>query len=162
MLVQDWRLNGERSLTLSVNAMTADLGINTSPAALFRQVLERTVRSFDAGTHNVLNLAAILGHRLNDIPLYAIADLTIGQTLAGMSTLASTRILRDNGHGLEFANELLRTAAYLRVPSPLRRVLHSRLADCFIDDTRRGIRSLRLEIHGTAWAGRAPEASSYP
>jgi DNA-binding SARP family transcriptional activator/tetratricopeptide (TPR) repeat protein len=162
MLVQDWRLNGERSLALSVNAMTVELGISTSPATLFRQVLDRTVQSFDAVTHNVLNLAAILGHRLNDIPLYSIADLTTGQTLTGMSILTTTRILRDNGQGLEFANELLRTAAYLRVPSPLRRVLHSRLADRFIDDARRGAGSLGLEI---AWhclrAGRTPEASSY-
>jgi len=162
LLVQDWRKGGGKSLTLTMDAMTAEPTIGSGSASLYREVLERTTRTLDLIAQNVLHLAAVSGHRLNDLRLYSIADLTLGQTMAGLSALAGARILRDNGRELEFGNELLRTAAYLAVPSPLRRSLHSRLADFLIDDAAHGAASLGLEI---AWhcvrAGRAPEALAY-
>ncbi|MGH9962493.1 MAG: hypothetical protein ACREBC_36160, partial [Pyrinomonadaceae bacterium] len=116
----------------------------------------------DVTTLNVLNLAAILGHRLNDLSMYALADLSIGQTMTGLATLVSRRVLRDRGHGLEFVNELVRTAAYLGVPSPLRRALHSGIADRFIQEEEKGSEALGLQI---AWhctrAGRLSEATPY-
>ena len=162
LLAQDWQASGNQSLVLSLDAMTTEMGRNHGPSALFQQVLERASQALDPRTRNVLHLAAMLGRRLNDVHLYAIADLTVGETMAGMSQLTAARILRDNGHGLEFANELLRTAAYVGIPSPLRRVLHSSLSDWFIEEANKGIQGLGLEI---AWhclrAGRAAEASSY-
>ena len=61
--------------------------------------------------------------------MYALADLSLGQTLSGLVQLASLRILRETGHGFEFANELLRAEVYASVPSPLRRTLHGSIAD---------------------------------
>jgi len=160
LLYQDWCTYGDQSLALAVDAMTVELGGAGSPPQLYREVLERLVRAVGSNTLGVLNLASLLGHRLNDIELYSVADLSVGQTMTGMAELVSRRVLRDGGKGLEFVNELVRTAAYLGVPLPLRRVLHSDIADRLIarDDTE----SMGIEI---AWhcmrAGRISEATPH-
>jgi DNA-binding SARP family transcriptional activator/tetratricopeptide (TPR) repeat protein len=159
LLVQDWQSNGNHSLSLAVNNMTAELGGAVAPPAVYSEVLERIVRSLDAATHSVLNLAAILGPHLNDVTLYPLADVGIGQTMTGMAELVARRVLRDAGNRLEFVNELVRTAAYLGVPSPLRRHLHGKVADVFIQEDKQNDKGLGLAI---AWhctrAGRMIEA----
>jgi DNA-binding SARP family transcriptional activator/tetratricopeptide (TPR) repeat protein len=154
LLYQDWEANGDQSLALAVDAMTAELGGASAPPQIYREVLDRLLRALEPATHGVLNVASILGHRLN--------DLSVGQTMTGMAELVSRRVLRDGGKGLEFVNELVRTAAYLGVPSPLRRVLHSSIADHLIKIEERGIEALGLEI---AWhcmrAGRPSEATPH-
>ncbi len=162
LLYQDWESNGEQSLVLAVDAMTAELGGASAPPQIYRESLDRLLRALTPGTQGVLNVASILGHRLNDVTLYTIADLSIGQTMTGMTELVSRRVLRDGGNGLEFVNELVRTAAYLGVPSPLRRALHSSIADHLITIDKRGMEALGLEI---AWncmrAGRTEEATPH-
>lgn len=162
LLVQDWKNSGDQSLALSVNAMTADFGTPGPAQVFYRQILDRITKSLDSTTHHVLNLASILGHRLNDLSLYALVDLSIGQTMRSMAELVSLRVLRDGAQGLEFVNELVRAAAYLGVPPTLRRVLHSNIADRFLQQHRSGRDDLGLEI---AWhcirAGRAAEARPY-
>jgi DNA-binding SARP family transcriptional activator/tetratricopeptide (TPR) repeat protein len=162
LLIQDWRSHGVQSLALAVDTMTAELGGDGAPPAIYRESLERIVRSIDPATHGVLNLAAILGRRLNDIPLYGLVDLSVGQTMSGMAELVKSRVLRDGGFGLEFVNELVRTAAYLGVPAPLRKLLHGGIADRFIRDQERGVEGLGLVI---AWhcmrAGRTTEATPH-
>jgi DNA-binding SARP family transcriptional activator/tetratricopeptide (TPR) repeat protein len=162
LLIQDWRAAGDRSLALAVDAMTLELGPGGGPSGVYREVLDRIVRTLDVTTHGVLNVAAILGPRLNDVNLYSLADLSVGQTMAGMTELVSLRVLRDGGQGLEFVNELVRTAAYIGVPSPLRRLLHSYIADHLLSANDRGRGSSGLEV---AWhcmrAGRATEAIPY-
>jgi DNA-binding SARP family transcriptional activator/tetratricopeptide (TPR) repeat protein len=162
LLVQDWRSAGDRSLALAVDAMTLEVGIAGGPSGMYREVLDRIVRTLDVTTHAVLNVAAILGHRLNDVHLYSVADLSVGQTMAGMTELVTRRVLRDGGQGLEFVNELLRTSAYVGVPSPLRRLLHSYVADYLLSTVEPGGASPGLEV---AWhcmrAGRTTEAVPY-
>jgi DNA-binding SARP family transcriptional activator/tetratricopeptide (TPR) repeat protein len=162
LLIQDWRAAGDRSLALVVDAMTLDVGSGAGPSGVYAGVLERIVRTLDATTHGVLNVAAILGPRLNDINLYSLADLSIGQTMAGMTELVTLRVLRDGPQGLEFVNELVRTAAYIGVPSPLRRLLHSSIADHLLSANNSEGGSCGLEI---AWhcmrAGRTAEAIPY-
>jgi DNA-binding SARP family transcriptional activator/tetratricopeptide (TPR) repeat protein len=160
LLYQDWCTYGDQSLALAMDAMTAELGGAGTPPHLYREVLERLVRALDPNTHGVLNLASLLGHRLNDIDLYSVAELSVGQTMTGMAELVSRRVLRDAGKGLEFVNELVRTAAYLGVPLPLRRVLHSNIADRLV--ARGNTESMGIEI---AWhcmrAGRISEATPH-
>ena len=104
----------------------------------------------------------MLGHRLNDLRMYAIVDLSVGQTMSGMAELVSRRVLRDGTHGLEFVNEMVRAAAYVGVPATLRRVLHGKIADRFVELHTSGGDTLSLEI---AWhcirAGRSTEATPY-
>jgi tetratricopeptide (TPR) repeat protein len=162
LLVQDWETNGDQSLALAVDAMTAEFGGIGAPPVIYREALERLVRAMGQEAQAVLNIASILGRRLNDISLYATADLSVSQTMAGMAELVTRRVLRDGGQGLEFVNELVRTAAYLGVPSPLRRVLHGSIADMLIKLDENGQEGLGLEI---AWhcmrAGRSPEATPH-
>ncbi|MFL5493618.1 MAG: ATP-binding protein [Gemmatimonadales bacterium] len=162
LLVQDWQANGDQSLALAVDAMTAELGTGGAPPGVYREVLERISRIIGPTTQSVLNLAAILGHRLNDVKMYEIADLGIGQTMTGMTELAARRVLRDAGQGMEFVNELVRTAAYLGVPSPLRHLLHGKIADRLIRAEQPDNEIFGLEI---AWhcmrAGRMEESTPH-
>ncbi|HEU4829306.1 MAG TPA: AAA family ATPase, partial [Gemmatimonadales bacterium] len=162
LLCKDWQIHGERSLALALDAMTADPAPSGAPMEAYRQLHERIIESLDPVTRNVLNLSAILGHRLNDVTMYSLADLTVGQTMAGMSQLTTLRVLRDGGDGLEFINELIRAHAYVSVPSAVRRVLHGNIADRLIEGERRGIEAQGLEV---AWhcirSGREEEAAPY-
>jgi DNA-binding SARP family transcriptional activator/tetratricopeptide (TPR) repeat protein len=162
LLVQDWKNNGEQSLALAVGAMIEDFGIGRPAEAPYSKILQSITRSLDATTHSVMNLAAMLGHRLNDFNTYGVIDLTAGQTMAGMAELVRRRVLRDGSHGLEFVNEMVRTAAYMGVPVSLRRVLHGKIADRFVEEHSRGDGTLGLEI---AWhcirAGRGQQATPY-
>lgn len=160
LLVQDWQANGNHSLALTVDSMTSDFGRDREAPPVYKQVLDRLISALDHGTRNVLNVAAVLGHRLNDLALYSIADLGPGQVMAAMADLVRHRVLRNGGRGLEFINEFVRTAAYLEVPSPVRRALHASIAERLIEEERRGVRFLGLEI---AWhATRAGRAADVP
>jgi DNA-binding SARP family transcriptional activator/tetratricopeptide (TPR) repeat protein len=162
LLCQDWLAHGERSLALSLDAMTADPAQPGAPAEAYRQLYDRIVESLDPVTRNVLNLASILNHRLNDVTMYTLADLTVGQTMLGMTQLSTLRVLRDGGDGLEFVNELIRAHAYMHVPSAVRRVLHGNIADRLIEGERQGTEVQGLEV---AWhcirSGRPAEAAPY-
>lgn len=162
LLTQDWQANGDQSIALAVDAMTADLESGTGPTAAYRHIIARIVRLLDHQTHNVLNLAAVLGHRLNDLPMYGLIDLSLGQTMAGLSELSELRVLRDGSNGLEFVNELIRASAYTSVPSSLRRALHSAVADRLLCDPRQREVASGLEV---AWhcirAGRESEATPF-
>ncbi len=148
LLVQDWQSNGERSLALSVEAMTADPAAGGGPVESYRLLLDRITHGLDPATRNVLNLAAILGSRLNDIEAYALADLSLGQAMSGMGVLLKVRIFRETGNGLEFVNELMRAQVYVAIPSPLRHALHREIAGRLLEDERAGHARSGLEI---AW-----------
>jgi DNA-binding SARP family transcriptional activator/Cdc6-like AAA superfamily ATPase/tetratricopeptide (TPR) repeat protein len=161
LLFDDWRTYGEECLALAVGAMTVDAH-GGAGQGVFRQVLDRVFQNLTPVARAVLNLAAILGERLNDLSMYELADLTLAQTLVGMSELTSHRILRDGGKELEFRNELLRGYAYLTVPSPLRRALHGLIADRLLAAEARGeaVPGLMLAWHCYR-AGRALEAEPF-
>ena len=162
LLTQDWQANGDQSLALAVDAMTAELDGVTGPTVSYRHIIARILRTLDPQTHNVLNLASVLGHRLNDLPMYGVIDLSFGQTMAGLSELSELRVLRDGSHGLEFVNELIRASAYASVPPSLRRALHSSVVDRLLNDPRKRDLASGLEI---AWhcirAGREGEATPH-
>ena len=160
LMLQDWQLNGERSLALSLGAMTADLhSAEGAKAGPYEAVFDRILQTIDPTTRAVLNLAAVLGHRLNALPMYGIVELGLGQAMHGLSELAKLRVLRDGGQRMEFVNELLRACAYRAVPSPVRRQLHSEVADWLLQGKKGGEQAGGLEL---AWhcirAGRQPEA----
>jgi DNA-binding SARP family transcriptional activator/tetratricopeptide (TPR) repeat protein len=162
LLVQDWLDSGEQSLALSIDSMTEAPNSETAVRLPYRQILERITMSLDATTRNVINLASVLGQRLNDLRMYALVDLSIGQTMSGMAELVRRRVLRDGAQGLEFVNEIVRASAYLGVPATLRRILHSKIADMFLEEHASGHGDLGLEI---AWhcvrAGRHDEATPH-
>ncbi|MFN8652298.1 MAG: AAA family ATPase [Gemmatimonadales bacterium] len=136
LLFDDWRTHGDHCLALGIGAMTVDAeGVGQE---LYRELADRVMRGLSDIARGALNLAAILGDRLNDLAMYELVDLSLGQTLKGMAELTTQRVLRDNGRGLEFRNEVLRGYAYLSVPSPHRRVLHGLIADRLIASVATG------------------------
>ncbi len=161
LLFDDWRSNGEHCLALSVGAMTVD-ALGQPEQEVYRRVFDRVFRDLSPAARAVVNLAAILGDRLNDLAMYELVDLTLAQTLAGMSELAGHRVLRDGGREVEFRNELLRNYTYLNVPSPLRRALHGLIADRLLRAEEKGekIPGLMLAWHCFR-AGRPVEAEPY-
>ena len=127
MLVADWRRRGDGALALSLGAMTRE----ATPDAVSRLV-DGTLADLDPGARAVANLGAILGQRLNDLGMYTLVDLPVVRTMRAMSTLTTRRLLRDAGSHLEFANEAVRAQCYAAMAAPLRRRLHSMVADRLI------------------------------
>jgi DNA-binding SARP family transcriptional activator len=158
LLHDDWRRRGPECLALSLGAMTSELTGSTAEE-VYRRLFHRVFDTLSPDAQAVLNLAAILGERLNDHALYDLVDLSIGQCLAGMIELAQRRLFVDDGHKLQFRNELIRGYAYLAIPSPLRRVLHGLVADWLLQASARGeaIPGLTLAWHCFR-GGRAVEA----
>ena len=162
LLVRDWGRSGQQCLALSLDAVTTDAGRKSEPDEAYQLLLDRLVRTLDPGTRNTLHVAAVLGPRLNDSALYALADLKVSDVMTGLTMLAQYRILRDGGDHLEFANDLVRAHAYYGVPVPMRRLLHGRIADALLERAAKGDDSLGLEI---AWhcmrCGRKEEATKH-
>ena len=148
LLVRDWLAHGDRCVALAVEAMTEEPGTAGGAGETYRRLLERLTIGLDPSTRSVLNLAAVLGSQLNEFDLYGLVDLTLAQAMSGLSHLAALRILRDSGHGLEFVNEVMRGEVYLAVPSSVRKVLHSKVADRLIERANGGEEMLGLAI---AW-----------
>lgn len=159
LLLDDWRANGNHSIAIAMDAMTIEMPIGTTVTNTYQQLVRSMIRRLDPETQNVLNLASILGTRLNDFRAYALADLNMGQTMSALRQLAGLRILRDGNNGLEFVNELVRGYVYVSVPSSLRRALHSQIADLLQVHPERDDAAYSLEV---AWhcirAGRWQEA----
>ena len=160
LLTQDWQANGEQSLALAIDAMTTDLEGGSGPTAAYRHIIARIVRSLDQQTHSVLSLAAVLGHRLNDLTMYGLIDMSFGQTMASLSELSARRVLRDGTEGLDFVNELVRASAYAAIPSLLRRALHSSVVDRLLSDEHEPAPGLEIAWHCFR-AGRDQEATPH-
>ncbi len=158
LLVQDWRTNGPGSVALALEAITEVYVAGLEPMAAYDRLLSRLRNSLNSASTNTLNMAAVLGHRLNDLSMYATVDLSMGQTMAALGQLSHLRILRDGERGLEFVNELVRACAYASIPSSVRKALHGSVADRLLHSRQQGSGG-GLEI---AWhcmrAGRASEA----
>lgn len=127
LLVGDWQRRGDACLALSVSAMT--LRAERPPKEAFQRLVEGTLAALDSEARAVVELAAILGQRLNDLTMYTMVDLPVARTMRAMTALASHRILRDAGSHLEFANEFIRGQCYVGTAAPLRRMLHGLVAE---------------------------------
>lgn len=162
LLVEEWREHGENTLTLSVPAMTKELPVEADPSirGYQQRVLDRLTLNLDDVTQRTLNVAALLGRRLNDLEFYGLVELTTGQTMLGLMRLKQLRVLRDGSEGLEFANEILRARAYRGVPSPVRKALHSHIADRLISAARDRKQDLEIAWHCLR-AGRQDEAIAH-
>jgi DNA-binding SARP family transcriptional activator/tetratricopeptide (TPR) repeat protein len=157
LLVADWVRQGDASLVLSISSMTLHAG--SGPRHTFHRLVDGMLTALDDECRSVANLGAILGQRLNDLAMYGLVDLPVARTMRALSTLTSHRILRDAGTHLEFANEMVRGQCYVAMAAPLRRMLHSMVADRLLAQERSGEAVPGLEI---AWhlvrGDRLPEA----
>ena len=70
LLVQDWRANGSRSIALSLEAMTTDFVEREGQNEAYGALLSRIVGALGQAARSVLDLASVLGGRLNDLSMY--------------------------------------------------------------------------------------------
>jgi DNA-binding SARP family transcriptional activator/tetratricopeptide (TPR) repeat protein len=160
LLLGDWDRHGDQSIGIALHAMTSRA--ESPPWHTFHRLIDSMLSSLDNECRSVANLAAILGQRLNDMSMYSLVDLPIARTMRALSTLTSQGVLRDGGNHLAFSNEVVRAQCYVAMPEPLRRTLHSMVADRLLAEGRSGDPVPGLE---TAWhlvrGDRLPEAVPY-
>jgi tetratricopeptide (TPR) repeat protein len=159
LLVHDWRTNGARSMAIGLDAMTSEFTGGSDLQAAYARILTRLSGTLEPSARNALDLACVLGSRLNDLSFYSIVDLSLGQTMAALGQLSELRVMRETAKGLEFTNELIRAYAYAAIPAPIRKALHASIADRLLQPGCDRTPSIGLEI---AWhcmrAGRTDEA----
>jgi len=161
LFVQDWLANGKGAMPLILGAMTTDLSEAKAAEHTYKALLDRIIHELSPEHRSVLNLATILGNRLNDLDMYGLMDLTMANIMSGMTALTDLRLLRDNGRELGFRNEMIRAQAYLNVPSTLRKALHGRVLDRLIAaQTATPPTGLELAWHSFR-AGRLDEGREY-
>lgn len=162
LFVSEWIGSGESSLALAVPAMREDIGQRPPPEDAYRMALDRIHEGLDANSRLVLQLASVLGARLNDFSMYQIIDLGLGVTGQAMTNLRTARLLRETEERLEFVNELIRGHTYLSIPKPMRTALHGEVVTRLLATEEKGRHVPGLEI---AWhlirAGRSDEATPY-
>jgi DNA-binding SARP family transcriptional activator len=160
LFLRDWEEHGQRSIALSVGAMTAD--VHANPEQSYQRLAEGILRDLDPTSRMVLQVATLLDRRMNEFDMYRVVDVSAAQTMASLSHLVGRRALRDAGSGLEFVNPAIRAHGYLNIPASLRRALHGLVADKLLERSRAGEGIPGLEI---AWhcirADRASEAGPY-
>jgi hypothetical protein len=129
LLAQDWITHGEAATALSLPAMCTEVPAAALGVSSYDNMLKRLLPDLSPRTRAALNLATILGPRLNDLEFFQLIGLSTAQTILAMNELVDRRILRDSGGGLEFMNELVRGRLYPQIPSSLRVRLHGGVAD---------------------------------
>src|ERR1043166_9186017 len=76
LLTKEWLAHGSSSLLSDLEALNtqpvANIGIPRAIGAVF----DRQIRRLDAATRAALDLAAVLGRRLADLPLYEVVELS--------------------------------------------------------------------------------------
>lgn len=128
LLAQDWVAHGDAAIAISLPAMRSEMPESALEAKGYDRLIERMLPGLVPRTRSALQLAAILGPRLNDLECFDIVGLTTAQTMAAMSELVARRLLRDVDGRLEFVNELVRARLYLKIPSAARTRMHDGVA----------------------------------
>jgi DNA-binding SARP family transcriptional activator/tetratricopeptide (TPR) repeat protein len=129
LLAQDWAAHGDAAMAISLPAMQSDMPASALEAMGYDKLIERMLPGLVPRTRAALQLAAILGPRLNDLECFDIVSLTPTQTMAAMSELVARRLIRDVDGRLEFVNELVRARLYLKIPSTARTRMHDGVAN---------------------------------
>ncbi len=161
LLALDWITNGTNCAALALRAFTAEFRQGpTQQTDPFPGLVDRLLGEIGDSARKVLSLAAILGPQLGELDFYSIIDLSLGQTLEGLSELTSRRVLRDIGSGLEFMNELVRAHVYRSVPTSLRTHIHAAIADRLLARTTTPQPDLEIAWH-LIRAHRATEATPH-
>ena len=159
LLTKEWIAHGSTSLLADLEALNtrpvANIGIPRAIGAVF----ERQIPRLHSSARAALDLAAVLGRRLADLPLYEIVGLSPAAAGETLSRLREEGVLREIHGGLEFRNELIRAQVYYAVAAPARQHLHQRVAELLSKRSSEDRQLLHLEI---AWhflrGGDAPRA----
>jgi tetratricopeptide (TPR) repeat protein len=148
LLTKEWLEHGSSSLLSDLEALNTQPAANLGIPRAIADVFERQLRRLGAPTRAALDLAAVLGRRLADLPLYAVVELSPAAAGEALARLMEEGMLREVQGGLEFRNELIRAQAYYAVAGPERRHLHRRVGEMLEELMPSNHQSLALEV---AW-----------
>src|SRR5260370_42042830 len=126
LLTKEWLEHGSSSLLSDLEALNTQPAANLGIPRAIADVFERQLRRLGAPTRAALDLAAVLGRRLADLPLYAVVELSPAAAGEALARLMEEGMLREVQGGLEFRTELIRAQAYYAVAGPELRQLHRR------------------------------------
>src|SRR5437016_9274886 len=146
LLTKEWVAHGSTSLLSDIEALNtqpvANIGIPRAIGAVF----DRQIRRLDATSRAALDLAAVLGRRLADLPLYEVVGLSPAAAGEALTRLLEEGFLREVHGGLEFRNELIRAQAYYAIAGPARQHLHREVGKMLAERPPEKAQSLNLEI----------------
>ena len=133
LLTREWAGHGSDAFLRQIESLDA-LPVPTFgiPFAV-RTVFERLTRRLDLRTRGILDLAAVLGRRVGNLPLYRIVGCSPGEAAVGLTELLGCGLIREVHGQLEFRNELIRAQAYYNIVESVRKELHQRVAELFED-----------------------------
>ena len=129
LLTKEWLAHGSTSLLSDLEALNTQPAANIGIPRAIGAVFERQIRRLDAPTRAALDLAAVLGRRLADLPLYQVVELSPAAAGEALSRLKEEGMFREVQGGLEFRNELIRAQAYYAVAGPARQHLHCKVGE---------------------------------
>src|SRR5437870_9393446 len=129
LLTTEWLAHGSSSLLSDLEALNTQPAANIGIPRAIGAVFERQIHRLDAPTRAALDLAAVLGRRLAELPLYEVVELSPAGAGEALSRLKEEGILREVHGGLEFRNELIRAQAYYGVAGPVRQHLHRNVGE---------------------------------
>ncbi len=161
LLVQEWLEAGTLTGALLLEGMTPEVAPDI-PGNLYAPLLDRISQRLGAGCRPVLDLAAVLGGRMNDLRFYSMLGLSSAQSVGSLTALVDHGVLREGGAGLEFVNDVIRTHIYLRLPSAIRRHMHAIIAEELVlrDREPSAVNGLELAWH-LIRCGRNHEGTAY-
>src|SRR5690348_11260598 len=128
LLTREWLEHGAGSLVRDLEALDAVPAATVGIPRAIKAVFDRQVLRLDPKTRSVLDLAAVLGRRIGDFPIYEVVSRTAGEAAETMARLVEEGFLHDARGALEFRNELIRAQAYYAVAAPVRQHLHREVA----------------------------------
>src|SRR2546428_5705349 len=126
LLTTEWLAHGSSSLLSDLEALNTQPAANIGIPRAIGAVFDRQIRRLHGPTRAALDLAAVLGRRLAEVPLYEVVELSPAGAGEALSRLKEEGILREVHGGLEFRNELIRAQEYYAVAGPARQHLHRR------------------------------------
>jgi len=148
LLTKEWLAHGSSSLLSDLEALNTQPAANIGIPRAIGAVFERQVRRLDPPTRAALDLAAVLGRRLADLPLYEVVELSPAAAGEALSRLKEEGFLREVHGGLEFRNELIRAQAYYAVAGPARQHLHRGVGEVLDQQPDASRHAAKLEV---AW-----------
>jgi len=148
LLTKEWLAHGSSSLLSDLEALNTQPAANIGIPRAIGAVFERQVRRLDPPTRAALDLAAVLGRRLADLPLYDVVELSPAAAGEALSRLKEEGFLREVHGGLEFRNELIRAQAYYAVAGPARQHLHRGVGEVLDQQPDASRQAAKLEV---AW-----------
>jgi DNA-binding SARP family transcriptional activator/tetratricopeptide (TPR) repeat protein len=154
--------NRDEHGVIPLASMRLDEEVASTPDMRIRSLISRLIGQLDDDTRRVAQLAALLGERLTELEYYSLLGVSAASGMRALSTLADRGILKDYDDTLVFANELVRSECYHSIEAPIRRLLHSKVADLLGSQPTKPSELDHLEL---AWhlvrAGRAAEATEH-